>query len=429
MKRKRIIMLLTALVLIAAAVWYWGFKDKEQPLELITEHPQYGYIATSVMATGTIQPVDTVTVGAQVSGTIKKIYTDFNSRVKKGQLLAQIDPSLLTAQVQQVTATLQQARSNLAYQESNFNRQSQLYKAGAISKADLETAQNAYNAAQDQVKGSGAQVSAAQRNLSFTNIYSPIDGTVLSRSVSEGQTVASSFNTPTLFSIAKDLSKMQVRAAVDEADIGNVRVGERASFTVDAFPNDVFNGTVQEVRLQPTVSANVVTYVTIIDAPNNDLKLKPGMTANINIYTQEANHALLIPAAALKYQPDAATEKKFNVQQTGTGNAGKKRAGMSTRKKNDTAGPASDSVPDMNRAFVWLRKDDSLIRRRIETGLTDDIHIEVIKGLSETDEVITGQQNTADDKSAGGASSTDRSPFMPQRGGGNRSGGGGSKPR
>jgi len=311
MKRKHIIILLTILVLIAAAAWYWGFKEKEQPLELGTEHPHYGYIATSVMATGTIQPVDTVTVGAQVSGTIKKIYADFNSRVKKGQLLAQIDPSLLTAQAQQVTATLQQARSNLAYQESNFNRQSQLYKAGAISKADLETAQNTYRAAQDQVTGAGAQVSAAQKNLSFTNIYSPIDGTVLSRSVSEGQTVASSFNTPTLFSIAKDLSKMQVRAAVDEADIGNVHPGERASFTVDAFPDDVFNGTVQEIRLQPTVSANVVTYVTIIDAPNNALKLKPGMTANINIYTQEADHALLIPAAALKYHPDATTARKY----------------------------------------------------------------------------------------------------------------------
>ncbi|WP_300601725.1 efflux RND transporter periplasmic adaptor subunit [Niabella sp.] len=429
MKRKRIIILLTVLVLIAAAAWYWGVKKKEQPLELTTEHPHYGYIATSVMATGTIQPVDTVTVGAQVSGTIKKIYTDFNSRVKKGQLLAQIDPSLLTAQVQQVTATLQQARSNLAYQASNFNRQSQLYKAGAISKADLETAENTYKAAQDQVAGTKAQVSAAQRNLSFTHIYSPIDGTVLSRSVSEGQTVASSFNTPTLFSIAKDLSKMQVRAAVDEADIGNVRVGERASFTVDAFPNDVFNGTVQEIRLQPTVSANVVTYVTIIDAPNNDLKLKPGMTANINVYTQEVNNALLIPAAALKYRPDASTEKKFKVQQTGMGNTQGKKPGMGAGKKTGTAIPVADSISGITHAAVWLRKGDSLVRRHIETGLTDDINVQVLKGLSETDEVVTGQQSAPDTKGSGGAASADRSPFMPQRGGGNRGGGGGSKPR
>ncbi|SDD82000.1 efflux RND transporter periplasmic adaptor subunit [Niabella drilacis] len=419
MKRKRIIILLAALALIAAAAWYWGVREKEQPLTLTTEHPHNGYIATSVMATGTIQPVDTVTVGAQVSGTIKKIYADFNSRVKKGALLAQIDPSLLTAQVQQVTATLQQARSNLAYQESNFNRQSQLYKAGAISKADLETAQNAYKAAQDQVKGTGAQVSAAQRNLSFTNIYSPIDGTVLSRSVSEGQTVASSFNTPTLFSIAKDLSKMQVRAAVDEADIGNVRQGERASFTVDAFPNDVFNGTVQEIRLQPTVSANVVTYVTIIDAPNNDLKLKPGMTANINIYTQEVNNALLIPAAALKYQPDATTAKTFKIQQTEP--VREKKAAISPGK---TTAPAPGAVSGY--AFVWLQKGDSLIRRRIETGLTDDINVEVLKGLNETDAVITGQQSTPGTKGGGGTSSSDRSPFMPQRGG-NR--GGGGRPR
>jgi len=422
MKRKHIIILLTILVLIAAAAWYWGFKEKEQPLELGTEHPHYGYIATSVMATGTIQPVDTVTVGAQVSGTIKKIYADFNSRVKKGQLLAQIDPSLLTAQAQQVTATLQQARSNLAYQESNFNRQSQLYKAGAISKADLETAQNTYRAAQDQVTGAGAQVSAAQKNLSFTNIYSPIDGTVLSRSVSEGQTVASSFNTPTLFSIAKDLSKMQVRAAVDEADIGNVHPGERASFTVDAFPDDVFNGTVQEIRLQPTVSANVVTYVTIIDAPNNALKLKPGMTANINIYTQEADHALLIPAAALKYHPDATTARKFKIQQTGM--TGEKKAGMRPDKKTDTTGHPSATGSGPTHAFVWLLKGDSLIHRRIETGLTDDIHVEVLKGLTETDAIITSQQSNVGNKSAADASSTDRSPFMPQRGGNRGSGGG-----
>ncbi|ANH83362.1 efflux transporter periplasmic adaptor subunit [Niabella ginsenosidivorans] len=424
MKRnKRMIIILLVLVLIAAAIWYFRFRKEENTLTLTIEKPHYGYIGTSVMATGTVQPVDTVVIGSQVSGTIKKIFADFNSVVKKGQLLAQIDPSLFIAQVQQQNATLQQAKNNLVYEQANYNRQNELYKAGAISKAELETAQNAYKVAQDQVNGAAAQLTSAQKNLSFTNIYSPIDGTVMSRAVSEGQTVASSFNTPTLFSIAKDLTKMQVRAAVDEADIGNVKVGERVTFTVDAFPNDVFNGTVQEIRLQPTVSSNVVTYTTIINAPNDNLKLKPGMTANINIYTEELDKALLIPAAALKYTPDAATAKQFKVAPytpMGKGNtAGNKPAGSSgdsTRRKTDSTGnPVKHGV-------VWLKRGDSLVHKWIETGLTDDINVQVVKGLTENDEVVTAQQVESKGTSAS-ASSGDRSPFMPQRRGGSRSGG------
>ena len=220
---------------------------------------------------------------------------------------------MLEAQVQQVGANLQQAKSTLAYQLSNYNRQKQLFDVGAISRAELETALNAYDVAKDNLTSAQAQIQSAQKNLSYSDIYSPIDGTVLSRNVSEGQTVAASFSTPTLFSIAKDLTKMQVRAAIDEADIGNVKVGQRASFTVDAFPDKDFNGTVKEVRLQASVSANVVTYVTIIDAPNNDLKLKPGMTANIIVYTEEIQDALIIPAKALNFKPDSLVTKKYTV--------------------------------------------------------------------------------------------------------------------
>ncbi|MBO9617436.1 MAG: efflux RND transporter periplasmic adaptor subunit [Niabella sp.] len=425
MKRnKKITGIVLALVLIAAAIAYSRFRKDENTLVLTTEKPHYGAIATSVMATGTVQPVDTVVIGSQVSGTIKKIFTDFNDVVKKGQLLAQIDPSLFNAQVQQQNANLQQARSNLTYQQSNFNRQSELYKAGAISKAELETAENSFKTARDQVNGVAAQLSAAEKNLSFTNIYSPIDGTVLSRAVSEGQTVASSFNTPTLFSIAKDLKKMQVRAAVDEADIGNVRTGERVTFTVDAFPNDVFKGTVQEIRLQPTVSSNVVTYTTIIEASNDDLKLKPGMTANISIYTEELDNALLIPAAALKYTPDATTAKQFKVAPVAdqgnfkTKNNPRPPGMASSKTKTDSSGNA------IKHASVWLKRGDSLVYKRIETGLTDDVNVQVVKGLTENDELITTQQT----QSSPAASSTgDRSPFMPQRRGNTKSTGSGSK--
>ena len=215
----------------------------------------------------------------------------------------------MEAQVQQYSATLQQAKANVVYQKSNYERQNKLYTVGAISKADLETAVYQYNSAKDDVNSITAQLKTAQKNLTFTDIYSPIDGTVLSRSVSEGQTVAASLSTPTLFSIAKDLTKMQVQASVDEADIGNVKDGQRVIFSVDAFPADTFAGTVKEIRLRSSVSANVVTYTTIIDAPNGDMKLKPGMTANITIYTREVNHVLVIPSAALIFTPSLLIEK------------------------------------------------------------------------------------------------------------------------
>src|ERR1051326_7925396 len=243
MKKGKKILWISIILVAALIAAVWILRDRSPQIVVATEKPHAGYIANTVTATGTVQPVDTVAVGTQVSGTISKVYADFNSKVKKGKLLAEFDKTILNAQVQQILASIQQAESQLTYQQSNFNRQSELYKAGAISQADLETAENGFKVAQAGVKSAQSQLRAAQKNLSLANIYSPIDGTVLSRNVSEGQTVAASFNTPTLFSIAKDLTQMQVRAAVDEADIGNVRKGQRVTFTVDAFPNDTFNGT------------------------------------------------------------------------------------------------------------------------------------------------------------------------------------------
>jgi len=298
-------------IIAIGAAWFFFIREKEIKIQLETVKPEMGQISNSITATGTIQPVDTVAVGTQVSGIIKNIYVDFNSTVKKGQLLATLDPDLLQFQSQQIKANLQNAKSNLAYNEININRQSQLYKVGAISKADYDNATNQYNAAKAQVGSVNAQISTANKNLSLTNIYSPIDGTVLNRNVSEGQTVASSFSTPTLFSIAKDLTKMRVRASVDEADIGNVKVGQKATFTVDAFPDETFDGEVSEVRLHPTVSSNVVNYTTIINADNSGLKLKPGMTANITIYTQVLDSIMKIPVAATSFRPDSLIIKKI----------------------------------------------------------------------------------------------------------------------
>jgi HlyD family secretion protein len=408
MKKFKWIWWVLIIAAIGVAIWYWKYRADESVIELQVEKPQYGTISNSVTATGTIQPVDTVNVGSQVSGTIKGVYADFNSTVKKGQLLAQIDPSLFQAQVDQINANLQSAKSNLVYQKSNYERQSQLYAVGAISKADLETALYGYNSAKDNVNGISAQLMSAKKNLSFTDIYSPIDGTVLSRNISEGQTVAASFNTPTLFSIAKDLTKMQVQASVDEADIGNVAKGQRAIFSVDAFPSDTFGGLVKEIRLRSSVSSNVVTYTTIIDAPNDQMKLKPGMTANITIYTKELNNVLLISARALSFQPDSILQKKYTIQGTPQSHSGKRGKGH-TGQASTGSKSNNDSVKT---SFVWLQKDSSLVLQRIKTGMDDETQVQVVSGLDSTDVVVTGYTQV---KKAALASKTEKSPFMPQR--------------
>src|SRR5665647_1746175 len=284
MKKKTIIILSVLVLAAAAGILYFTSGTKAQAVTFVTGKAQYGYIAKSITATGTVQPVDTVSVGAQVSGVIKFVYVDFNSIVQQGQLLAKVDPSIIQEQTEQSKANLANSQSNLDYQQSNFDRQNKLFNLGAISKADYQVALNQYNSAKAARTNAAAQVRLAEKNLSYTNIYSPINGVVLNRNVSAGQTIASSFNAPTLFVIAKDLTKMQVRAAVDEADIGGVRSGQNVTFTVDAFPDDIFEGAVQEILLHPSVSANVVTYATLINVDNKAMKLKPGMTASINIY-------------------------------------------------------------------------------------------------------------------------------------------------
>ncbi len=396
---KKIIWIVVIAAVVVGAFIFFKKRNQDKKIEVSTEHPRTGRISNSVTATGTIQPVDTVAVGAQVSGTIKNIYVDFNSTVKKGELIATLDKSLLNDIVNQDKANLQNAQSTLSFQKQNFDRQTKLYNAGAISKSDFETAQSQYNTAVASVASARAILAAAQRNLSYTNIYSPINGTVLSRNVSEGQTVASSFNTPTLFSIAKDLTKMQVRAAVDEADIGNVKKGQDVSFTVDAFPEDQFSGTVEEVRLQPVITANVVTYVTIINAQNENLKLKPGMTANITIFLQKNDSAKLISAKALSFSPDSSLSKQYRII--------------------NEAGPPP-AIPNQmdtshfppKKEAVWVLKGNDIVKRNIITGMNDNINVEVLAGLNPDDAVIDGVITGESEKAAAGPA---KSPFMPAR--------------
>lgn len=389
------VVLLLAVIILCG---YFLVRKKEKPIELLTERPSYGYIAESVTATGKIQPEDTVTVGTQVSGIIKDLYVDYNSRVKKGQLLARLDKSLLRAALDQNRGNLQNAQSQLLYETKNFNRQNQLYKANMISRADYDIALNTYSLAKAALATVEAQVRAAAKNLSYTDIYSPISGVVLNRNINVGQTVAASFNTPTLFIIARDITKMEVNAAVDEADIGDVQPGNRATFTVDAFMNDEFLGTVKEIRLHPAVSANVVTYATIINAPNKDLKLKPGMTANITIYTKEIKRALLIPAGALSFRPDSSLLQQYEVIEDTIKNRAKE-----SREKS------------VQHAFVWLLYGKKLVKTPVVTGITDNIKVQVIKGLKRNDLVVTGQKATTSTRGPAAGS-----PFIPRRTGGGR---------
>jgi HlyD family secretion protein len=434
MKRYKWIIWIGVIALVGGGVWFWKFREKEVPVVLETETPKMGYISTSVTATGTIQPVDTVSVGTQVSGTISNVYADFNSTVKKGQLIAEIDKSLFLAEVQQITANLQQAKSQVVFQESNFNRQKSLYDIGAISKAEYENALYQRNIAKDNVTSVASQLDAAKRNLSFASILSPMDGTVMARNVSVGQTVAASFNTPTLFVIARDLTKMQVRASVDEADIGNVKKGQRVTFTVDAFPDDVFEGNVKDIRLQASVAANVVTYITLVDAPNDDMKLKPGMTASITLFTKEVPNTMLVSSKAIKFKPDSTLLKNYTIEGSedkgdGPGNRSKRKADTGPdNKPGDSSKPLlrKKTAKASDKAVVWVKKDSMISRRVIETGINDNANVQVLSGLDKDDIVVSGIIQPGDEKNS---SSATRSPFMPARRGGGGGGGGGGRGR
>ena len=418
------ILIIAAILIAIVLVWFLFFHKDTPPVTVIAEKPTTGYIAQSVTATGKIEPVDTVTVGTQVSGIIKYLYVDFNSKVKKGELLAELDKSLLQATLDQFNGNLQNANAQLVFAKNNFNRQDLLFKTDAISKADYDSALNTLDAAKANVLSAQAQVRSAQKNLTYADIYSPIDGVVLNRNISIGQTVAASFSTPTLFIIAKDITKMEVEANVDEADIGDVKAGNRASFTVDAFINDSFGGTVTEIRLHPSVSANVVTYTTIINAPNDDMKLKPGMTANIVIYTKEVNNAMLIPAKALAFAPDSTLLKDYQIvgkvshKSMHKGNA----AGGSTtaNQVSHTAKSRTDtSGVNKQKALIWVLEGKKIVQKRIEIGLNDNTQVEVLSGLTADELVVTGISGGIAGTAA--AATPGASPFLPKRGG---SGGG-----
>ena len=319
-----------------------------------------GDITTSVTATGTIEPVTSVQVGTQVSGIVSKLYVDYNSVVKAGQVIAELDRTNLISELESATAQLRSAESDLAYQQTNHDRYKKLYDMGLVSANEYEKARLSYHQSEQTVTQRRENVKKARTNLSYATITSPIDGVVLSKEVEEGQTVASSFNTPTLFNIAQDLTQMRVIAKVDEADIGEVRESQRVSFTVDAFPSLTFEGNVQQVRQEATTESNVVTYEVVISAPNDDLKLKPGLTANVTIFTMETKDVTAVPAKALRFTP---------------------RAVM----LND--GETIEDCQSKNK--VWTRQGNTYKAIPVEIGVTNGMLTEVKSGLKPGDMVVT----------------------------------------
>ena len=370
---------IVAVVAIAAYLMSGGKKKEE--ISFTTVNVEKGNIQNTITATGTIEPVTSVSVGTQVSGIVSKLYVDYNSTVKRGQVIAELDKTNLESQLnsalaneQNAQANLQSAQATLNFQQSNYNRYQTLFNKGLVSANDYEQARLSYEQARETVASSRQQVASAKEevkrsrtNLSYATITSPIDGVVLSRSVEEGQTVAASFSTPELFKIAKDLTDMRVIANVDEADIGNVKVGERVTFTVDAFPDDTFSGTVTQVRQEATTTNNVVTYKVVISAPNGDLKLKPGLTANVTIFTAERTGVLSVPSKALRFTPTKET-------------VGDKK------------------IVDVNaKNKLWTLKGNGLRARKVSIGISDGSRTQILDGIGEGTKVVSEIKVTSPD--------------------------------
>lgn len=353
---------------------------KKPTVTYVTSKIEKQNVVTSVTATGTIEPVTQVEVGTQVSGIIDKIYVDFNSVVKKGQVIAELDKTNLQSELTSTMSNLNNAQSNLAFQESNFGRVKTLYEKGLISANDFESARLSYQQAKSQVNIQKQNVAKARTNLGYATITAPIDGVVLNRAVEEGQTVASSFSTPTLFTIAQDLTDMRVIADVDEADIGGVCEGQRVTFTVDAYPDETFNGSVTQVRQEAVTESNVVTYQVVISAPNDDLKLKPGLTANVTIFVQERNGVLAVASKALRFTPN---EKLLEENQ----------------KIIDCEGENK----------LWVREGDNFKAVPVEVGMTNGMLTEIVSGIKADTEVLTELQVLEENS----APQQNKNPFMP----------------
>lgn len=383
-KKKILYVVLAVLLLAGLAFWYFSKDKKQEKVTFETAKVETTHIRNTITATGTIEPVTSVTVGTQVSGIVSKLYVDYNSVVKKGQVIAELDKTNLISELNTAKANLNSVQSNLNYQQANFNRYQTLFNKGLVSADEFENARLTFQQASQQVAQARENVKRAQTNLGYATITSPIDGVVLSKSVEEGQTVAASFSTPELFTIAKDLTDMRVVADIDEADIGGVVEGQRVTFTVDAFPDDVFNGMVTQVRQEAKTESNVVTYEVIISARNDRLKLKPGLTANVTIFTLEKNNVLAVQSKALRFMPSPAILTEG-------------------QRIEDCKGDSK----------VWTLEGNVFKAHQVQTGITNGVLTEIVSGVPNGLVVLTDfSMNKEQEGPEAGEQASN--PFMPR---------------
>lgn len=393
MNKKKLTIGIVGIVLVAGGLYLVAGNSSKNSLKLETDFVSRHSITNTVTATGTVEPVTEVEVGTQVSGIIDKLYADYNDQVTAGQLIAEMDKVNLKAELASAQAQLASSKTEFEYQQKNYARSKVLYEKKLISDSDYETATYNYEKAKAAYDQNQAAMVKVRRNLEYATITSPIDGVVIDKAVEEGQTVAAGFETPTLFTIAADLTKMQVIADVDEADIGNVEDGQRVTFTVDAYPNDTFEGVVKQIRLgdsssssSTTSSSTVVTYEVVVTADNPDLKLKPRLTANITIYTLERENVLTVPTKSLRFVPEAKILGELGL----------------TVANENTEAPAG-------KRLVWIKNGTGLQPKAITVGSTSGSFIEVTEGLSEGEEIVVDLEAA----SVAPVASTEKSPFMP----------------
>jgi len=455
--KKRVIIGLIVLIALAFTGYVLLKKEPIKAIQWETKVIERGSISNTITATGTLEAVTTVEVGTQVSGIISKLYIDFNSKVKKGQVIAQIDITTLSANVFDAKAAVYRQQIQVNQAKRNFERTKSLYEQKVVAEIDYDKALDDYETAKSALVSSKASLNRAEINLGYATIRSPIDGVVISKSVEQGQTVAASLNSPVLFNIVNDLSKMQVQASIDEADIGQIKEGQSVTFTVDAYPKDLFSGSVQQIRLQPVVVSNVVNYIVIIDVPNPDLKLMPGMTANITVKVDEANDVLKIPVKALSFRPPDfyLNELMANLPDTVKTRINERIATMETRMKEFGAtdadiktrieslklsiafggstqrrtgesrgggagfGPGGNSQSarptSSNSGQIWVQDGNKLNMVMVRIGLRDGTNVSVEgKGLNDSTIVVIGAtyDKSLDTKTA----SQTANPLMPQSG-------------
>ena len=374
------IVAVAAIAALAGLLLSGGKKEEKITFDTAAVAP--ANIMNSITATGTIEPVTSVTVGTQVSGIVSKLFVDYNSVVKKGQVIAELDKTNLMSQLNTAKTQLATAQSQLNYQTANYKRYKTLFEKGLVAADDFDNAKLSYTQAKEQVASAKEEVQRAQTNLGYATITSPIDGIVLSKEVEEGQTVAASFETPTLFTIAKDLTDMRVIADIDEADIGSVKEGQTVTFTVDAYPNDTFHGQVTQVRQEATETDNVITYEVVISAPNNDLKLKPGLTANVSVSTLERTNVLSVKAKALRFTPTK-----------------------------EVLGKAYKIVDTDGKNKLWTREGNTLTAHKVNIGATDGIRTEILGGIKQGTQVVMSMKEI---KAPEGPQEEETNPFMPR---------------